>query len=158
MNEDIKLSAEIGEEVEIKTVDTLISRGVRVEIPAPQLLKWFGKKTISIVVRRPTGMQLLEISKLYLQMKQRATTVEPETMAEAHNLVVECLIPASRIIAYGAGYSGWMNRIIARHIRKHMDMRHIAELWTMITSLSGVHDFSNIIRSMQGMRMTMPRI
>ena len=146
---------------EIKTVDTLFDGGVRVTLPAPVFLRLFRKKTIDIVLRRPKCEVLYRISSLSLQMMLRATELEVDTIGDAHRLVTECMRPTSRIIAYAVRSSyltGSMpNRIIARYLRKRLDTRELAELWTIVVGLSGIQDFSNTIRSMSTMRMTMPK-
>lgn len=147
---------------EIKTVETLLDRGVRVTLPAPFLLRLFRKRTIDVVLTRPTCEVVYRISGLYLQMKAMATRLEVELIDEAQLLVNECMRPASRIVAYAVKpkytASGLINRMIARFLRKRLDTRELAELWTIVVGLSGTQDFSNIIRSMSAMRMTIPRV
>lgn len=146
---------------EIKTVETLLDRGVRVELPAPFFLRLLRKKTISFILKRPTSETIYRISGLYLQMKLGTTMVEVDTIDQSHKLIAECMIPASRIIAYAiaAHYSplSIRNKFIARYLRRHLDTRQLAELWMIVVNLSGVQDFCNIIRSMSTMRMTIPR-
>ncbi len=159
--EEQKLTEQQTLDTEIKTVDTLLSRGVQVDLPAPWLLRLFGKKTIPFIVSLPDSETLLQISGLYLRMKKAATTVDAETIDEAHLLIHECMIPASRIVAYGMmSYCSPLslrNRLLARYLRRHLDTRTMAELWMMICSMSGPHDFIHFIRSMSGMRTTKPR-
>lgn len=147
-------------EIELKTIDTLLDRGVQVDLPAPRLLKWLGKKTISFTVRRQDCETILAISSLYLKMKQRTTKMEATDLDEAHQMVVECMLPASRIVAYGiypyCTPCGFRNRLLAYYLRRHLDIRMMTELWVMVAGMSGVHDFPNFIRSLSGMRITMP--
>lgn len=148
-------------EVEIKTVETLLDKGVRVEIPAPFFLRWFKKKTLNLVVKRPSSQTLYTISGMYMKMKQECNNMEASNIEEAHQLLINCMIPSSRIIAYGiAPYctsTGLRNRILAWYLRKHLNTRQLADLLSIVISLSGVHDFCNIIRLITGLRMTMPR-
>lgn len=148
-------------DTEIKTVETLLDKGVQVPIPAPLWLRWLGKKFFSFVVRRPDSETLWQISGLYLKMKRTATTLEPDTLDETHLMIHECMVPASRIVAYGImSYCtplGLRNRLLAGYLRRHLDTRQMMELWTMVASLSGAHDFSNYIRSMSGIRITKPK-
>lgn len=159
MNE--RLTEQKALETEIKTVDTLLDQGVRVDLPAPRILRWLGKPVLRLILRRPNSETLYRISGLYLRMMRQATTLEPGTLGESHQLIHECMLPASQIVAYGiAPYfrpSGIGNRLLAHYLRKHLDTRAMAELWMMVTSLSGAHDFCNFIRSMSGMRITTPR-
>lgn len=146
---------------EIRTVETLLDRGVQVEIPAPRLLRIFGKRTIRLMVCRPDSETLFEISGLYLKMKRAATSLDAETIDEAHLMIRECMRPASRIVAYSIAPRwtplGLRNRLLARYLRRHLDTRQMAELWTIVASLSGAHDFSNFIRSISMLRITKPK-
>ena len=160
--EEQKLTEQQALDTEIRTVDTLLRRGVQVDLPAPRLLRLFGKKTVSFTVSLPDSETLLQISGLYLEMKRSATTLEPELLDEVHLMIHECMEPASRIVAYGIAPCrtpfGIRNRLLARYLRRHLDTRQMMELWTMVASLSGAHDFCNYIRSMSGMRITKPKI
>lgn len=148
-------------EAEIRTVDTLLDRGVQVSVPAPWWLRCLGKKTFTFCVKRPDSETLYEISGLYLRMKQTATTLEPDTVDEAHRMIYECMKPASRIVAYGINpYNtpiGVRNRLLARYLRRHMDTRQLTELWMIMVTMSGAHDFCNYIRSMSALRITKPK-
>lgn len=156
-----KLTEQQALDTEIKTVDTLLRRGVQVDLPAPRLVRLFGKKNISFTVSLPDSETLTQISGLYLRMKKAATTVEAESLDEAHLMIHECMKPASRIVAYGmmpyCTPLSLRNRLLAWYIRRHLDARTLAELWMMICSLSGAHDFINFIRSMSSMRTTKPK-
>ena len=159
--EEQKLTEEQALDTEIKTVDTLLNQGVQVDLPAPWLLRLFGKKTIPFIISLPDSETLLQISGLYLKMKKAATAVDAETIDEAHLVIHDCMIPASRIVAYGMmSYCtplSLRNRLLARYLRRNMDTRMLAELWMMICSMAGAHDFIHIIRSMSAMRTTKPR-
>jgi len=148
-------------EVEIKTVETLLDKGVRVDLPAPFFLRWLGKKTVSLVVKRPSSHTLYTISGMYMEMKKECAQLEAGSIDEAHHLVVTCMIPVSRIIAYGIASSctpaGIRNRLLAWYLRKHLNTRQITDLISIVISLSGVHDFCNTIRLITGLRMTMPK-
>lgn len=159
--EEKQLTEQQALDTEIKTVETLLDRGVQVDLPAPRVLRLFGKKKVSLTVSRPDSETLLQISGLYLKMKKAATDIDAETIDEAHLMIHECMVPASRIVAYGmkpyCTPLGLRNRLLARYLRRHLDTRMMAELWMMICSMAGAHDFINFIRSMSGMRTTKPK-
>ncbi len=148
-------------EVEIRTVETLLDKGVRVDLPAPRLFRWFGKKTISLVVKRPSSQTLYTISGMYMEMKKQCGNLEAGSLDEAHQLLATCMIPVSRIIAYGiTSYGtpmGIRNRLLARYLRKHLNTRQMTDLISIVITLSGVHDFCNTIRLITNLRMTMPK-
>lgn len=149
-------------EAELKTVDSLLDRGVQVCVPAPRLLRWLGKPVLAFTVARPDTETLLQISGLYLRMKRASTTLDAETLDSAHLMIYECMRPASRIVAYAimpyCTPFGIRNRLLAWYLRRNMDTRLMAELWMMVASLSGAHDFCNFIRSIAGVKITTPKV
>ena len=60
MNE--RLTEQKALETEIKTVDTLLDQGVRVDLPAPRILRWLGKPVLRLILRRPNSETLYRIS------------------------------------------------------------------------------------------------
>lgn len=147
-------------EAEIRTIDTLLDRGVQVDIPAPRLFRLFGKKVISFVVKSQDSETILKISGLYLKMKLKATTLDAATLDDVHLMIAECMKPASRIVAYGIKPTvtplGLRNRLLAWYLRRNLSVRRLTELWVMVAGMSGAHDFPNFIRLLSGMRITMP--
>lgn len=146
------------EEVEIKTVDTILDKGVRVPIPAPFFLKIFGVRTIKVIVRRPVIGNMLRISKMYLKMG-----IKDETENDWRNWIdifAKTVVPASRIVAIGmlrGRIRGLLFcRPLAFYLRWNMDTRQMAELAALLVSLSGVQDFMNTITFLRGMKMTTP--
>ncbi|WP_459188662.1 hypothetical protein ACGE0T_00735 [Parabacteroides sp. APC149_11_2_Y6] len=148
-------------EIELKTIDTLLDQGVQVTLPAPRCLRIFGKRAIRFLVKRPDSETLFRISGLYLHMQRMATTLEPGNINEAHRMIYECMIPSSRIVAYGilpyCTPLGIRNRLLAWFLRRNLDTRQMTELWVMLASLSGAHDFCNYIRSISALRITKPK-
>ena len=57
------------EEVEIKAVDTILDKGVRVPIPTPFFLRVIGLTQFGVTVRRPVIGTMLRISKLFVQLQ-----------------------------------------------------------------------------------------
>jgi hypothetical protein len=146
------------EEVEIKTVDTILDRGVRVPIPAPFFLKMFGVRTIKIIVKRPVIGNMLRISKMYLKMG-----VKDEADGDWRNWIdifAKTVVPASEIVAIGMLRGRIRGRLLCKplawYLRWHMDTRQMAELAALLVSLSGVQDFMNTITFLRGMKMTTP--
>jgi hypothetical protein len=147
-------------EVEIKTVDTILDKGVLVPVPAPFFFRWFGKMTFNVVVRRPVTGNMLRISKMYLAMK-----IDQEKAGDDWRNWIEVFAtaarPTSRIVAIGmlrGQFSGWLfNRPMGWWLLWHMDTRQQAELAALLVSLSGVQDFMNTIAFLRAMKMTEPR-
>jgi hypothetical protein len=145
-------------EAEIKTVDTLLDKGVRVAIPAPFFLRLFRKRSITVNVKRPVLGNMLRISKLYLQMKVEANEND---LGGWIKTLETCAVPVSRICAIGmlrGRYSGWLfTKPLARYLRWNMTTRDLANLAAILVSLSGYQDFTNTIKLLGLMRMTQPK-
>lgn len=141
------------EEVEIKTVDTILDKGVRVPVPAPFFLRVFGKKVIYVVVRRPTLSILLLISKIYIKMNVDLNETNWQKWIE---VFTKSVYPTARIVALGMLRQRLFHRLFARYLVKHIDAKYQAELASMLVSLSGVQDFTNTIRFIGEMKITAP--
>lgn len=145
-------------DVEIKTVDTIMDKGVRAPIPAPLFLRLLGIRNIRVTVKRPTINSMLRISRMYLSLGIKDDTKDwPEWMAT----MAATGKPVSRIVAVGilrdTLLCSLFSRPLAAYIREHMDMRQQAELAVLLVTLSGVQDFMNTIKFLRLMRITEPR-
>ena len=147
------------EDVEIKTVDTILDKGVRVPIPAPFLFRVFGIRTIALVVRRPVMGNMLRISGMYLKMGI-GDELKEQDMNNWIALFRRTAKPASRIVAIGilrGRVSGWLFcRPLAWWLRWHTDSRQLSELADLLVALSGVQDFMNTITFLREMKITSP--
>lgn len=145
-------------ETEIKTVDTLLDKGVRVPIPAPFFMRVFGRKSINFSVRRPVLGNMLRISKLYAKMNIDA---DANDLGAWIATLQTCAVPISHICALGmlrGRYTGALfMRPLARYLRWHMTTRDMASLAAILVSLSGYQDFLNTIRFLGLMKMTQPK-
>jgi hypothetical protein len=148
------------EELEIKTVDTILDKGVRVPIPAPFFLRLFFVKSIPVVVKRPVIGNMLRISKMYLKMNIHEGEIEQGEWRDWIKIFERTAVPASRIVAIGmlrGKWRGWLfNRPLGWWLRWKLNSREIAEIAAMLVSLSGVQDFMNTITFLGGMKMTAP--
>lgn len=147
-------------EVEIKTCDTILDRGVRVPVPAPLLFRWIGIKTIAMIVRRPTLGNMLRISRMYLAMGVDIDAVG-EDWREWIAIMTRTAVPVSRIVAMGmlrGRISGYLlHRPLGWWLRHHCTSDDLANIAALLVSLSGVQDFMNTIRFLKAMKMTEPR-
>ena len=146
------------QEIEIKTVDTILDKGVRVPIPAPLFLRLFGKRFISVTVRRPTINSMLRISKLYLELRVKDDNTDwtewMQTLATSGKDV-------SRIVSIGMLRDSLrcflFSRMLAAYLREHIDLRQQAEIAVLLVTCSGVQDFMNTIKFLRLMKITEPR-
>jgi len=147
------------QEVEIKAVDTILDKGVRVPIPTPFFLRIIGIKQVSVVVRRPVMGTMLRISKRYVQLKVSEKIYEKEWQ-DWVTMFVGNLIPVSRIVAVGMLRGKWagllFTRPLAYYLRWHMNTRQMAEIAALLVTLSGIQDFMNTITFLRGMKTTTP--
>lgn len=142
-------------EVEIKTVDTILDKGVRAPIPSPLFLRMLGVRHIRVTVRRPTINAMLRISRLYLQLGIKEDAQDwPEWMA----MMASTGKDVSRIVAVGMLRDSWrcalFSRPLAAYMREHMDLRQLAELSVLLVTCSGVQDFMNTIKFLKLMKIT----
>lgn len=147
-------------EVEIKTVDTLLDKGVRVQIPAPLFFRIFGKKQISVVVRRSVMANMLLISKKYIGMNLADDF--GDDFGQWTKIFVSTCKPVSEIVAIGMlsrPLSAWLfAKPLARYLRRSVNSRELASIAAMLVTLNGVQDFLNTIRFLRTMRITKPRM
>lgn len=147
-------------QVEAKAADALLDRRLKINLPAPGLLRLFGKRTVPIWVKRPAYGSLLLISRLVALMGIDLKKLREEGAELLFPLIAEQGIRASRIIAHGMLRSQLSNLLLARplawYLRWHMDARQMAELMKIVVILSGAEDFVSITASALAMRMTAP--
>lgn len=146
-------------ETEINLVDTILDKGVPVPIPAPFFLRWFGIKTINIVLRRPVIGNMLRISKMYLKMKVASDF--GDDVNQWLETFTKTAVPVSRIVAIGilrGRFIGWLLcKPLAAYLRWHIDSRLQAEYAGVLVVSSGVSDFLNTIKFLKTMKITEPR-
>lgn len=147
--------------VEIQAAELLLDKGVRVELRAPFLLRWFGKKTFSLVVKRPMAGTMARISRRYLMLGIDASKLDQGDIGEAHELLSKHLKPVSMILAIGiirGWISGWMfARPLAFYLRWNMDALEMAKMAVLLIQLSGIQHFTNTIRFLMMLRITKPK-
>jgi hypothetical protein len=145
-------------EVEIRTVDTILDKGVRVPVPAPFFLRWVGIRSINVVVRRPTCGNMLRISKRYLKLN---IATESDDWRDWMTIYSRAAKPAARIVALGMIRGRTTGYLFARPLGWwlfwHTDSKQLAEIAALLVSLSGVQDFMNTITFLRAMKTTEPR-
>jgi len=147
----------VEETVQKQAADTLLERGVRFPIPAPFLLRIFGKKTVNLTVYRPKMGTLIYISKGFVGMEIDATTIEDGDVAQAYALVAKHGKEMSRLMAVAILNGNWRIKLFAGMLGKwlqwQLNAELLATLFMIITNLSGVQYFTSTIRYLPGMNM-----
>lgn len=148
--------------IEAEAANALLDRRLKINLPAPWLLRLFGRRTIPIWVKLPVAANLIRISRLFVQMGIDPKTVTAESFGTVLEYIGQHGVTASRIIAYGlirGSFSAWLwNRPLAWYIRNHATLPNMAELVRIINLLSGAEAFVDIIRSVSDMQVTKPTL
>ena len=147
-------------QIEAAAADALLDRRLKINLPAPGLLRLFGKRTVPIWVKRPTATGIIRMSRLFVQMD-----IDIQKLMEGKfGTLLECIgehgVTASRIIALGllrGNFSAWLlHRLLAWYIRNHMTMQGLAELTRIIVLMSTAESFVNVIMSVANMNLLEP--
>lgn len=142
---------------EKRAADILLKRGVKVTIKAPLFLRWFGKKTIALVVQAPTLYTLIRIAEESLRID-----VELEKEIQLNNaisVVNEHGITLSRIVALAVlnnPRKQWRVGLLSRYLLRNIDVKELFYLYQLILLYGGYEDFINTIRFTQTTRITKP--
>lgn len=148
--------------IEMNAADALLDRRLKINIPAPWIIRVFGKQTIPVYVKRPVVQNLLRISRLFVRMDIDIKQLKAGELGTLLECIGKNGVTTSRLIAHGMIRGGmaawWLNRPLAWYLRTHMDMRGLAELAKIIVLLAGSEDFVSIITSVSNLRLTEPTV
>jgi len=149
-------------ETEALAAEAILDKNLRINLPAPFLLRILGKRTISLRFKRPTAGQLLEMSAMYVRM---GIDIEELDKGELRPLFASIAVHArtcSRIIATGLIRSRkwrfFFRPVLARYLVDHTDMATLAEIARLLAYLSTAENFATIIRSVAFMKITEPTL
>lgn len=144
--------------IELLAAETLLQRGVRVEIVAPLLLRLFGKKKFFFYLYQPSLGNKIRISRMYLSMGITADQLNATTQEEADRLLVKHSHTLLRMLAIAmmkGRLMPWLfNRPMAYFLKYKLSPQ---QLFTMVQALvlfSGTADFMNTTRLFKGMKIT----
>jgi hypothetical protein len=145
---------------EASAAETLLDKRVRVNIPAPRLLRLLRIRTVPLRFYRPVYAQLLSIARAYVRLDIDLAELEKGDAPALFSAIAEKGRAASRIIALGfirgPVTSFFFARPLAWYLRAHIDALTMAELTKLIVYLSGGENFASIIRSIAHMKVTTP--
>ena len=137
--------------VEAMAADALLDRRLKINLPAPWLLRIFGRKTIPLWVKLPTAGSLIRMSSLFARMDIDLQHLHDGNFGSVLEQIAKHGVTTSRIIAYGLLRGSWsarlLNRPLAWYIRNHMPMQGLAELAKIIVLMSTSEAFVSIIAS-----------
>lgn len=142
--------------------DALLDRRLKVNLPAPWLLRLFGKQTVPVWVKRPRAQNLFRMARLFAKMDIDIRALKAGELGTLLECVGRNGVTASRIIAHGmicgVWSAWWLNRPLAYYLRCHMSMRGLAELTNIIVLLCDTQDFVPIITSVSSLILTQPTV
>lgn len=146
--------------VEINAADSLLDRRLKINIPAPWLLRKLGLSTIPVFIKRPVAQNLLRMASLFSRMSIDLKELKAGELGTLLECVGRNTVTMSRIIAHGmirGNISAFLfNRPLALYLRSYMDMRGMAELTKIIVLICGGEDFVSIIASVGSLKLTEP--
>ena len=138
------------EQVQKQAANTLLERGVRFPIPAPFLLRVFGKKNVGLTIHQPKMGTLIYLSEGFVSMGIDPATLEDGDIGKAYGLVALHGKVMCRMMAVAVLNSRWKIRLFAKLLgnllRWRLTAKLLADLFMMITALSGVQYFTSTIR------------
>lgn len=146
--------------VEAMAADALLDRRLKINLPAPWLLRIFGRKTVPIRVKLPTAGSLIRMSSLFTRMEIDLQHLYDGNFGSVLEQIAKHGVTTSRIIAYGLLRGTWsarlLNRPLAWYIRQHMPMQGLAELAKIIVLMSTSEAFVSVIASVASLNLMKP--
>ena len=147
-------------EVEQLAADALLDRRLKINLPAPWLLRVLGKRTIPVWVRIPVGNSLIRMCKLFARMDIDAKRLTEGNFGTVLEYIGKHGVTASRMIAYGMLRGPLSSLLLCRplawYIREHMTMRDMADLTKIIVAMSTSEAFVDIILAVSMIDMLTP--
>lgn len=144
-------------QVEKQVANILLERGVKVQLKAPLFLRWFGKKTVTYVVKAPTIRTLVKIADVSLDVP---VNFDKEiNIQQATKVVQQHGKKMSKIAALAILNSPAKNyklNVLTNFLYKNMSAAELYYIYQMMLMYGGYEDFINIIRFTQATRITKP--
>ena len=149
-------------QVEQFAADTILQRGVKVNIPAPLLFRIVGKKTIGVTVTSPFEGTMHRVASYYLSTGLTTDQLEGITIEQAlelhikHGKAISKAIAVAILNGYITGYL--FTKILAKYLRWHCKPAELYSLTTLLIIHGGIQDFINTTKSVRTMTtITQPR-
>lgn len=149
---------------EITEARVILEKGVRFEIPAPFLIRLFGKKTIVLTLFDPNAATYLSMVAMRLEMG--VTDEEFEEMTIEQGLAFQCKngLKIARIVAVGIlretgpeKSKSWISeKWLAKQLLKNYPMSTLTDIMHILTLGGGLGDFINTMGLLKTVRLTRP--
>ena len=146
------------ENIELLAAETLLQRGVRVQIVAPLLFRLFGKKKLSFYLYQPSLGNKIRITRLYLKMGITADQLNATTQEDADRLLVKHSNTFLRMLAIAmmkGRLMPWLfNKPLAYFLKYKLSPQQMFTMVQALVLFSGTADFMNTTRLFKGMKIT----
>lgn len=147
--------------VQQQSADTILERGVRFKIPAPFLLRLLGKKTVSLTIYRPRMGTLIYMSRISAGLTADLQRIADGSLNEAYTLIDTHGELVAQWLAVAILNKRWKIRLFTRMLTRRivwgLSAARLSELFVLVAMLSGVKDFTNIIRYLNTMNILTPK-
>lgn len=149
--------AKKGRAIEAHSADALLDRPLTINLPAPWLLRKFGKKTIRYGVPFPKGQTLCRMAAIFCRMDIDLKELKAGDLGTTLECIARNGRRVSRVIAEGMVGNTILSRLLVRplawYIRCYTTMKGMAELAQIILLLASPEGFVNTISSIATMNM-----
>ncbi|MCH7400126.1 hypothetical protein MM236_19175 [Belliella sp. DSM 107340] len=147
-------------QTELNAAYNILERGVRAKVRAPFFLRLFGKKTVSISIKKLYAGTLLESSACYLKTGIKEEQLKEVETEAALELMAKHGKEMTKAIAIAALNSKWKIRLfsglLGRYLLWNMHWREIFALLEFILVYNGTSDFMHTTRLLRAMLITAP--
>lgn len=149
-------------QTELRATETLLKRGVRVKVRAPFWLRLFGKKSINLTLRTPTGGSLLRAGYWYLLCQLSVDKLEDLSMEDALLFKVKygdniykslaCLFMGNELLTklFLKPYANWL--------KESLTDSETLTLLQLVLVHGGLQDFMSTTRYIRGVMITAPKL
>jgi len=148
-------------DVERRAAETILERGVRVPIPAPRFLRLLGKKQIKVMIRQSHLGTLEHFSTLELKEGFSFEGIDSGNLDAAHEMISKHGKTVRKLLAIvilDSRLKIWLfSDLLASWLKWKLTPKRLLEVFLVAVTISGVEDFTNTIRLIRSMRVTMPR-
>jgi len=148
--------------VEQKTAEALLNKGIKVRVTAPLLLRLIGIRKIRPVVRSPYLGTLHRISLLFLASGITPDQLESVDEASAHDLYTKYTGMLTQVMAQAILNGQWRGKVfgklLAKYLVWHCDAIEMMTIAHIMVSLNSKTAFTNTIRSVSSMTTTRPNL
>ena len=145
-------------DIERETAEALLGRGKRYRVPSPRWLRLFGVHHLSVVItplKLGTELEISRLTPTYTNPSQEGDKTDDVAFFVEH---IETFLQMVSVATLNDKWKiKYMTRWRMRHLRR-LPLLHLYELWLSIQQMSGLKDFSTIIRLATQTKRTRPNL